>query len=175
MSIRPATPDDADAIAAIHVQCWQETYPGLLPESEIARRDLPYRQALWRRILADVRGCVWYAPDCGFAHAGPQRDAPLAAAGFGFELYSFYLLRVAHGSGLASAMLSACLDHDSAPMTALVLEDNARACRFYQKSGGQHLETRDDAVGDAPIRERVYGWRVAAAQARETPPGHHQA
>ncbi len=37
IQIRPATLEDATAIAAIHVQSWRETYAGIMPEEVIGR------------------------------------------------------------------------------------------------------------------------------------------
>ncbi|SLN32868.1 hypothetical protein ROJ8625_01537 [Roseivivax jejudonensis] len=50
-AIRPAGPDDADEIAALHMQAWRETDTGILPPDEIARNGLSARRALWRRVL----------------------------------------------------------------------------------------------------------------------------
>ncbi|MDZ4182435.1 MAG: hypothetical protein U1B83_06125, partial [Candidatus Cloacimonadaceae bacterium] len=35
-SIRPAKPEDAPRMAKAHIQSWQETYPGIMPDKKIA-------------------------------------------------------------------------------------------------------------------------------------------
>jgi hypothetical protein len=32
-AVRPATPDDADAIASVHVRSWQAAYRGIVPDA----------------------------------------------------------------------------------------------------------------------------------------------
>lgn len=49
---RPATVDDAPAIAAIHVRSWQRAYADLLPADFLAGLDVEQRVAYWRRDLA---------------------------------------------------------------------------------------------------------------------------
>lgn len=155
--LRP-TPDDVEDLARIHVQAWAETYSGLLPEDEIARHGLALRRRQWAAqvVRQDVR--IAWLPGLGFAQAGPQRDAGLRAAGWPEELYALYLLRAGQGRGLGRALFAAVRGEAAAPMTALVLEGNEGACRFYEAAGARHVETRDERIGQSPIRERVYGW-----------------
>ena len=39
--IFPAGPDDAEDLARVHIAAWRETYPGLLPDSYLARMSVP--------------------------------------------------------------------------------------------------------------------------------------
>lgn len=154
--IHSATPDDIDMLARIHVQAWQETYAGLLPPSEIARRDIATRRAQWQHQIAAGTSRIAVVPDQGFAQMGPQRDAPLQAAGYGDELYALYLLRAGQGRGLGRALFDAV--RGDAAFSALVLDGNVRACAFYEAVGGHLHETRAEQVGDVAIMERVYVW-----------------
>ena len=36
MNLRPAVPDDAMAVARVHVRAWQAAYHGLMPEDYLA-------------------------------------------------------------------------------------------------------------------------------------------
>ncbi|MGL6208672.1 MAG: GNAT family N-acetyltransferase [Paracoccaceae bacterium] len=150
------TPADAEAIARLHVQAWAESYAGLLPAAEIARYDLPRRVAQWRGTLeAGVSRASW-VPGAGFASAGVQRDAGLLAAGYPEEVYAIYLLASAQRRRLGWALLRAVVTGQ--PFSTLVIEGNDQACRFYERSGGRWMATRDDRIGETPIRERVYVW-----------------
>lgn len=40
MRLRPAQPEDALAVARVHVRSWQAAYRGLLPDDHIGRRPL---------------------------------------------------------------------------------------------------------------------------------------
>ncbi|MEO1680138.1 MAG: GNAT family N-acetyltransferase [Pseudomonadota bacterium] len=161
--IRPARPDDAEALATLHVAAWAETYPGLLPDDEIAAHGLELRRAQWHRQFERGGTRIVIAPGQGFAQVGPQRDEPLNRGGYGEELYSIYVLRAAQGTGLGRSLLRAVLGPEPEAFTALVLEGNARATGFYEHAGGQWIELRAEMVGGSPIRERVYGWSQDAA------------
>ncbi|MEM7490071.1 MAG: GNAT family N-acetyltransferase, partial [Pseudomonadota bacterium] len=144
MTPRPATPADAEEIARLHVRAWQETYPGLLPPEEIAARDHPARLRQWQGALASDASRTVLLPGLGFAQAGPQRMADHAAA-YPEELYCLYLLRAGQGRGHGRALLAA-VGRD-VPMTALVLEGNARACAFYAAAGAVVLDTLPCRIG----------------------------
>ena len=155
---RPATPADVPMLARVHVQCWQETYTGLLPAAEIAARGIEQRRRQWTDQIAAGRSRIAVLPDLGFAQAGPQRDTPLLEQGFPLELYALYLLRAGQGRGLGLALLRAVIRPGDGPMSALVLAGNQPAIRFYEASGARRLETRAEHVGAAPIEEHVYVW-----------------
>ncbi len=154
--IRPATLSDVPMLARILVQARVETYPGLLPESEIARRTYDVRLAQWTKIIDLGESRINVLPDLGFAQIGPQRSPEWTALGYGEELYALYLLQSAHGLGRGRALLETT--RGKAGFTANVLELNLRACRFYEISGGQLLKTDDELIGEAVVRDRVYGW-----------------
>lgn len=158
MDIRNATLADAPMLAELHVQAWAETYTGLLPQAEHDAHGLEFRLGLWTRILSQPKPQVAVAPDLGFAQVGPQRDKTLAKAGYPAELYSLYLLRNGHGTGIGLGLLKHALGAMPKPFSTCVLDNNPRACAFYEKSGGHWLETRDEMVGQTAIKERIYVW-----------------
>ena len=81
--IRPAAPEDSDAIACVHVAGWRWAYRGIFPDAVLDTQDLGRRQAQWRRILADPLPLVFVADRggdiigfCGARHgADPQPEA----------------------------------------------------------------------------------------------------
>lgn len=157
--LRPATLDDVDMLARLHVQAWQEAYPGLLPVAEIAARTFEKRQFVWARALSQDRNRIWLVEDLGFAQFGPQRENMWRRRGYPEELYAMYLIRDGYGQG--RPLLEAAHGPDGQPFTACVIEGNARACAFYEKSGGTLLVRRTEMIGAAPTPERVYGWTAA--------------
>lgn len=157
MQPRFATANDIPDIAALHVQVWDETYSDLLPQSEIAKRDLGYRLDLWGRVISSGTK-VSIIPGVGFAQIAPQRDASLQDQ-YPLELYSFYTLRHVHGSGAGQALLRHAYAADPQPFTALVLKGNARATRFYEKIGGRFIKEVPETLGQHPIIDVTYGWR----------------
>lgn len=155
--IRQPSHDDIPNLARIHVQAWEETYRGLLPDAELARRDLLFRSTLWARLLrkSDLRTA--YAPGIGFAQMGPQRDAGFAAQGYTEELYSLYVLSAHHRQGYGRNLLRAVVG--TAPFTALkVAAGNPAAC-FYPATGARHLETRTVTEDGYTFEEDAFGWK----------------
>src|SRR5260370_35589898 len=81
--IRRATKADAVAIGRVHVETWQSTYAGLLPDKTLGQRSDVRQSAWWSRALADpkeARG-VFVADDeemgvGGFGSCGPGRAPP---------------------------------------------------------------------------------------------------
>ena len=98
--VRPATVDDAAAIARVHVQSWREAYAGRMPADFLASLDEARFARNWENILADGVTDAFVAERdgevVGWATAGPGRDddAPRPR-----ELEGIYLLAAAHGSG----------------------------------------------------------------------------
>lgn len=107
MSIRAADPEDAPAIARVHVDSWRTTYRGLLPDHVLANLSLEERQASWQQridapALGRCSGFVFVAEDVtgrvvGFASGGPEREND---SDFEGELYAIYLLKEHQGRGL---------------------------------------------------------------------------
>ena len=74
---RAARLDDAEELAAVHTQSWQETYTGLFSENAWSAESRVRREAMWNVLLTDddttsvvaeVDGAI-----IGFAHAEHNR------------------------------------------------------------------------------------------------------
>ncbi len=52
MNIRPATPDDAPALAKVHIDSWRSAYRGLVPDSHLAKLDYGRRAERFRESLS---------------------------------------------------------------------------------------------------------------------------
>ncbi|MFZ9685193.1 MAG: GNAT family N-acetyltransferase [Gemmobacter sp.] len=154
ITFRPVTPDDIDALAALHARAWIETYRGLLPDTLIASRSAEALRLLWQRIVASPLTRTAWAPGIGFCTMGPQRDAALAALGATEELYAIYLLADAQGKGHGRALFAA-LDRGP-PLSILVFEGNRRARAFHEGLGARLHAIRDETIDGHPIREAVY-------------------
>jgi GNAT superfamily N-acetyltransferase len=157
-AIRFARTGDADDLAAIHVAAWRETYTGLMPAGEIARRDLTVRRREWTAMLAAGGTRIVIAGQVGFAQMGPQREPDLAAR-WPEELHALYLLQSSQGTGLGLALLRAVAG--TSPFTAFVLDGNARAMAFYRKTGAEVLGR--EPLGEGWPDHVLLGWRVPPA------------
>ncbi len=81
LTIRDATPDDAPAIAAVHVGAWQVAYRGQIPDEvldglRLETRERWWRIDWWKRAGGSHRLLIAQseADIVGFAAAGPSRD-----------------------------------------------------------------------------------------------------
>ncbi|MFZ7091732.1 GNAT family N-acetyltransferase [Primorskyibacter sp. 2E233] len=159
--IRPAQTADARAIASVHVQAWEETYRGLLPDALIDAQSFDKRLAFWQRLPEhpDAKRRVFVAaPDAkivGFASVNlvSARDASMA------QVDSLYVLQAYHGKGYGRALLSACFaaiqpqGFDRAWIE--VLDSNAPARSFYEHLGAELMGEEADPRGFVHV---VYQW-----------------
>jgi ribosomal protein S18 acetylase RimI-like enzyme len=165
-TLRPAVTDDADAIGALHVAAWRETYASLMPAAMLQGLSVESRTALWRRVLADPRSAVVVAEGAGalagFCSCGPQRSAALAEQGYDGEITAIYVLRRFQERGVGSALMAAAaeaLGRRSFKAAALwVLDRNEPARRFYERRGGLLVGTRTESTNGTVLTEVAYGW-----------------
>ncbi len=164
--VRRATPEDASAIARVHVDSWRTTYRGIVPDDVLD--DLSYEryEEHWDRQLRDSTGerCVFVGLDeqgsvVGFASSGPERSGDPAYTG---ELYAIYALeahqRVGLGRELVRATVRALLEGGHRSMLVWVLERNP-ARGFYEALGGRYLlRSQPIEIGGARLVEVAYGW-----------------
>jgi GNAT superfamily N-acetyltransferase len=163
--VRRATLADVTEIAMIHVRSWQAAYRGLMPQDYLDALDPAARAARWQRNLAALDGpasgvlVVTAGPEtvspetvspetastgiastgiAGFAGYWPTRDDDDDPAVTG-EVAAIYLHPDAWGQGLGRQLMTATLANLAAAgyrdATLWVLQDNARARRFYSRAG----------------------------------------
>jgi len=93
MFLRPAEPEDALAVARVHVRSWQAGYRGLLPDAYLDGLRAEDRAQRYRFASDDLREPVTVvAIDdgkiCGFSTTAPARDPDVADDG---ELSALYV------------------------------------------------------------------------------------
>jgi GNAT superfamily N-acetyltransferase len=165
--IRPATPDDAVEIAAVHLASMQRVYRGVLPDEVLDGPDLAAnRLRLWQHWLSEppAGGSTVVAERpggriVGLAHTAPARDDDVGD-GVG-ELQIIYVDPVAWGTGAGRALMAAAVDglREAGWTTAIlwVLDRNARARRFYERARwAPDGAEKDDVLAGTPIREVRY-------------------
>lgn len=137
---------DAAAVAAVQVIAWQAGYRDIMPASHLASIGDGGVER-WNRILiresaGDRRGSRTYVVEdaagvvVGISTAGPAREETEPGLG---ELWMLNVAPQAWGTGVAVRLHDYALDRlrDSGFGDAIlwVVERNARARRFYERSG----------------------------------------
>jgi GNAT superfamily N-acetyltransferase len=144
MLLRPAQPEDALAVARVHVRSWQAAYRNILPddyldqlrpEDRAAKYDLATRDPLEPRTIVAVEEGMTPAIR-GFATTMPVTDSEMPGYG---ELCALYVDPQRWGKGLGVALVSAARaqmwEHGFRNAILWVLTGNVRAERFYQNDG----------------------------------------
>ncbi len=152
--VRVATTADARGLAEVRVRGWQVGYEGIVDGGFLASMSIDANEERWRAVIDGQRElqqtlvAVVDGRVVGFASIGPYRSETgddktleamvFAARGTIGELYGFYVHPDSWGSGVANEL------HDVAvgvlwrdgwtSLKLWVLEDNARARRFYERN-----------------------------------------
>jgi ribosomal protein S18 acetylase RimI-like enzyme len=135
--IRPATREDAEAIAHVQVETWRAAYGHAIPRETLDAADPGERARVWARILTSDSATFVGETEGeigGFVCVGASEEH----RGEG-ELFAIYVLPEAWGTGLASGLMERgeeelrAQGHSSAALN--VLADNPRARRFYERHG----------------------------------------
>jgi ribosomal protein S18 acetylase RimI-like enzyme len=148
-SLRPATAEDALAIAHVQVRSWQEGYRGQLPDQVLDELDPAARAAERARRMRDPDnpGRTLVAVDddtgtvIGFTEFGPgciDEDCERMTDEEG-QVYTIYVDPPHWGRGAGRALLAAAvleLTRDRPrPVRLWVLSSNERTRRFYERFG----------------------------------------
>ncbi len=172
--IREATPDDARAIAEVHVASWRWAYRDDLP-ADVPGRAHGGRPGARVERVAHARRCdagtlvavPRTASSSGFCSFGPSRDDD--ADGRTAEVLTIYLLEDVVGRGIGRELFASANDRlrelGYRRATLWVMASNERSRRFYERAGwswdGTTSAHRFDC-GERPDRP-VRGRPVTAA------------
>ena len=142
--IRSAQPDDAAAVARVHVDSWRGAYRGLLPDRILDGLSVSGREILWRQRLGSGEGApttlaaVLDGEVGGFVTLLDQARDSGESAGVG-EIPALYVSPSHWGSGAGSALLDAAGRELAAAgcrqAILWMLAGNERAERFYTGRG----------------------------------------
>lgn len=143
--IRRPQLSDAEALAHLQLDVWEDAYTGLMsPEVfEDRREHVADRVAMWKDILGvgEAEGEAaetWVAEDSdrlvGFVSVGPARDDDLGQDPTQTEeLYALYVRASSWDTGLGYALLCTAVADRAGYLW--VLAANTRAVRFYERQG----------------------------------------
>ena len=136
--VRPATVDDAGAVARVQVETWRAAYAHAIPADTLANVDVGRRADHWRESIGSGRSATFVGrlgeAVVGFVNVGASEQHP----GLG-ELFAIYVRPDAWGTGVATTLIERgeeeLRSRGFASVVLNVLADNPRARRFYERQG----------------------------------------
>jgi ribosomal protein S18 acetylase RimI-like enzyme len=146
--IRPARPDEAERLAALHVAVWRKTYRDIASPEAFAQLDETRRLPYWTKavhtdqedagvLVAEVSGNI-----VGVVSFGPSAHEAFEGR---MEIKHIYVSYDAHGHGIGRRLLEAVLNREgpggSVGTALAVVRENDQARRFYQRMGGVEIAT----------------------------------
>lgn len=163
--IRTGKLGDEEQLARVHVQSWQETYKGIVPQNYLDQlsSELEERIDNWKKTLTSSKRWVWVAEGrqgvVGFCIFGPPRDP--SKEGYA-ELGAIYLLASEKGKGIGFSLLSAGFNQMKnlgyKRAYCWVLENNP-TIKFYERSGASFSnQVKEDEIGGKVFNELAYVW-----------------
>jgi len=165
-TIREARESDAAALAELAERTFRDAFAAVNAAADMdlhcARHYAPAIQAaeiagpLATTLVVERDGeLIGYAQLSRRPVTVPEGDHPTPAV----EIYRFYVLHAWHGSGLAAALMDACVAHARETGASLlrlgVWEHNPRAMRFYEKHGFAVVGEQPFVLGKDPQRDLV--------------------
>lgn len=166
MSIRLAIPEDASAIAEVHIAAWRAAYKGHMPDDFLNSLTLEQKASVWRRALQEPSPgttLVWEQQQriIGFCVYGPLRDADVRLTHTG-ELVAINFHPHYWRRGFGTVMCQCVIDEGEKrnweSLTLWVLKENHPARRFYERLGflTDGKEKCDTKLIGVPLHEVRY-------------------
>ena len=141
MQIAQANPQDARAIAEIHVATWRAAYASILPADYLASLSVESREAMWSECIASGTSQLLVAKDNGLVKGwlsfGACRDegAPASEA----EVWALYVSPESWSTGTGCTLWleakSRMLQQQFTSCSLWVFPQNVRAIKFYEAAG----------------------------------------
>jgi GNAT superfamily N-acetyltransferase len=133
--IRAAEVAEAERVAVLQLDCWDDAYTGLIPQEVLdeGRQRIDARTERWRELLVEETPTLVAEADgelAGFVRAGTPRDQDIDIA---LELIALYARAPWWGSGLGHALFAEAVGDRAAYLW--VVEGNERALGFYERQG----------------------------------------
>ncbi|MBV9648328.1 MAG: GNAT family N-acetyltransferase [Candidatus Eremiobacteraeota bacterium] len=167
MTLREARPEDALAVARVHVRSWQTAYRGVIPDAYLDNLKAEDRAGRYTFGCCDPGAPLTIVATeendvLGFVTIGSSRDEDPSQAG---EIFALYVDPSRLGSGLGRSLMSEAKNRlygqgfDNAVLWVLL--ENERALRFYRADGWiPNHAVRDREVWGVMISETRYRRRL---------------
>ncbi len=168
VTLRSATPNDADHIARLHTLSWQNAYSHILPAAYLSN-DVPMEHATrWRNYFdrnEAERGLVLIAVSDGMSIGFVSAERPVDPTR-GVLLDCLHVHPAHHGKGTGKRMIESVrawartIGADRVHLS--VLKGNVRAIGFYEHNGWRLAAVETSFIGRTEVIDRIYvieAWR----------------
>ncbi|KUZ07940.1 GCN5 family acetyltransferase [Burkholderia diffusa] len=162
VTLRSATPHDADGIARLHTLSWQSAYRHILPVAYLSD-EVPMEHATrWRNYFdrsEAERGLVLVAVSNGMSIGFVSAERSVDPAR-GVLLDCLHVHPAHHGKGAGKRMIESVrawarnIGADRVHLS--VLEGNVRAIGFYERNGWRLAAVETSLIGRAEVSDRIY-------------------
>jgi RimJ/RimL family protein N-acetyltransferase len=160
--IRKALPKDAHERAICHTASWRSAYKGIVPDEYLDNISIEERNKKNKKQLQEFKNVSFYNATyenkiIGLLAIHKSRDEDKPNAG---EIGGIYLIEEFWGKGYGRKMMdfaiTALKNMGCNEIILWVLEDNARARRFYEKCGFSFDGTKKEIIIGKPLIEVRY-------------------
>lgn len=165
IKIRRATEEDVIGIAHVHIETWQSTYSGIIPDDYLQSMTIENRSKSWLRTLKTLHTTTFVAENeagdiVGFAIGGPvQTRDPYYQA----ELYAIYILDDYQRKGIGKRLIQPIAELLEAKkyenIIIWALEENSKRS-FYESLGGQLVASKPITICGKELLQVGYGWNT---------------
>jgi ribosomal protein S18 acetylase RimI-like enzyme len=160
--------EDAEALARLHVRCWQETYAGIMDAAYLASLSVEDRVGRWRKNAEEPAGRYLIAVDgdvlVGFAGAAGAEKG-LEAFGDG-QVHMIYVAASHFRRGIGTVLFSDGLqylkDFGKRRAFVCVVTGNDRAVAFYKAMGGELAGQVPLEFAGMKLTEEIFQYDLAA-------------
>jgi ribosomal protein S18 acetylase RimI-like enzyme len=179
ISLRPARPADAAAIAKVHVETWREAYAGIVTDAYLVTMTESKQALQWNHtirgaappeavLVAESKdlpgGRIVGFGSCGRARGRP-RGGPRGGHSSG-EVFTLYVAPDWQGQGIGRLLLEGLLArlHEGGLKQAVVWVLGANPARFfYEALGARRIAERKERFAGVELDEAAYAWRDLSA------------
>jgi ribosomal protein S18 acetylase RimI-like enzyme len=138
--------DEAEAMAALHVQCWREAYSGIVPQAILDGSDPKEMAPRWLDHISNVDRYVMAAFNNNEAVAFINQGAPVEKIFDEMDghIAALYVAQNYYRQGIGRNLLAMAardwLDKGGHSICLGVLSENTRARKFYESVGGRAVK-----------------------------------
>jgi ribosomal protein S18 acetylase RimI-like enzyme len=166
LSLRPARPADAVAIAKVHVETWRAAYAGIVPDAYLVSMTEAKQALQWNKtirhavapeaVLAAESADIPGGRIVGFGSCGRARGQP----GSG-EVFTLYVAPDWQGRGIGRLLLEGLftrLQGGGLSRAVIWVLDANPARFFYEAQGGRRVAERKERFAGVELAEAGYAW-----------------